>query len=165
VCPLDPGRHWLEAGITGLARQREWDAVATVEGPGAPGDEAEFVALPDGSLVLETGPTDFDPAPLAEALAGSLEPPYRVVAVRRDDVWAVGAREIEVATLFPAPEGGDLELTWDGSISMLVVDRMPADPARASALGKLAGERESGAYAARAHHLSGDLWEILVLPL
>ncbi len=28
--PLDPGRHWLAAGITGIPRQREWDAVATV---------------------------------------------------------------------------------------------------------------------------------------
>ena len=30
--PVDPGRHWLEAGITGIARQREWDAVVTVDG-------------------------------------------------------------------------------------------------------------------------------------
>ena len=29
--PIDPGSHWLEAGITGLARQREWDAVATAD--------------------------------------------------------------------------------------------------------------------------------------
>lgn len=165
MCPLDPGRNWLEAGITGLARQREWDAVATVEGPGAPGDEAEFVALPDERLILEAGPSGFDPAPLAAALAGSLEPPYRAVAVRRDDVWAVGARAIEVARLVPPPDGDDLELTWDGTTSTLVVDRMPADPARAAALRRIAGDRERGAYSARAHHLSDDLWELLVLPL
>lgn len=165
MCPLDPGRHWLEAGITGLARQREWDAVATVEGPGPPGDEAEFVALPDGTLLVEAGSPGFDPGPFATALAPSLEPPYRAVAVRREEVWAVGARAIEVVSLSPAPEGSDLELTWDGAKSTLVADRMPADPARAVALGELAGERESGAYAARAHRLSGDFWEILVLPL
>mgnify|MGYP006173798901 CR=1 FL=1 len=28
---LDPAREWLAAGITGLARGREWDAVATAE--------------------------------------------------------------------------------------------------------------------------------------
>ena len=51
--PVDPGRHWLEAGITGIARVREWDAVVTVSASGVPGDEAEFVALPDGRLVGE----------------------------------------------------------------------------------------------------------------
>ena len=51
--PVDPGRHWLEAGITGIARLREWDAVVTVSAPGVSGDEVEFVALPDGRLVAE----------------------------------------------------------------------------------------------------------------
>ena len=52
MSPLDPGSHRLEAGITGLARQREWDAVATADAPGLPGDEAEFVALSDGRLLV-----------------------------------------------------------------------------------------------------------------
>ena len=111
MLPLDPGRHWLEAGITGLARQREWDAVATAEGPGAPGDETQFVALQDGRLLIESGPSRFDAAALAEALEGSLDPPYRAYAVRRDELWAVGATAIEVARLEPDPRGEDLELT------------------------------------------------------
>ncbi len=165
MCPLDPGRHWLEAGITGLARQREWDAVATAAAPGSPGDEAELVALPDGRLLLEAGPPGFDPAPLAAALEGSIAKPYRAVAFRRDDLWAVGARAIEVARLVPPPQTSDLELTWDGATLTLVADRMPADPTRASALEKIAAERQEGSYAARAHRLTDDLWEILVLPL
>jgi len=163
--PLDPGRHWLEAGITGLARQREWDAVATVDAPGAAGDEAEFVALPDGRLVVESVSSGLDPAILAAALEPSLEPPYRAVAFRREDLWAVGARTIEVVKLDPSPKADDLELTWDGAALTLVSDRMPADPGRAAALERLAAGRVSGPYAARAHKLADDLWEVLVLPL
>jgi hypothetical protein len=165
VRPLDPGRHWLETGITGLARQREWDVVATVEGTGEQGDEAEFVALPDGRLVVESGTAGFDPATVAAALESSIEAPYRAVAIRREDRWAVGARAIEVARLAPDPPGEDLELTWDGTTLVLVADRMPADPARASALEAVASERGHRQYAARAHRLAGELWEVLVLPL
>ena len=88
--PLDPGKDWLAAGITGLPRQREWDAVATVEASGAPGEEASFVALADGTFVVEAAPDDFDPVPLAAALEPRIAPPYRAVAHRRPEVWAVG---------------------------------------------------------------------------
>jgi hypothetical protein len=162
--PLDPGRHWLEAGITGIARPREWDAVVTVPSPSVPGDEAVFVALPDGRLVAEGG-HERDASPFADALAGAIEPPYRAVAVYRKSVWAVGAVSIEVAELTPSPRGTDLELTWDGSMLSLTVDTLPADPAQADALERIASARLRGPYAAQAHRLAGDLWEILVLPL
>jgi len=165
MLPLDPGSHWLEAGITGLARQREWDAVATAEGPGTPGDEVQFVALQGGRLLVESGPTGFDAPALAEALEGSLDPPYRGYAVRRDELWAVGATAIEVARLEPDPRGDDLELTWDGSTLALLTDGMPADAGDAAALERIATEREEGSYAAHAHRLEGDLFELLVLPL
>lgn len=163
--PLDPGRHWLASGITGIPRQREWDAVATVEAPGNPGDEAEFLALPDGRLVVEDGSPEVDLAPLAAGLEGMVEPPYRAVAVRREGLWAVGACRIEVARLEPDPGGDDLELTWDGTSLALVVDGVPAGPSRAQALARIASERERGSYAAHAHRLEGDLWEIGVLRL
>jgi hypothetical protein len=163
--PVDPGPHWLEAGITGIARLREWDAVVTVSAPGVPGDEAEFVVLPDGRLIAE-GDHRPDPSAFAAALAGAIEPPYRAVAVRRESVWAVGAVAIEVAELAPSPRGTDLELTWDGSMLSLTVDTLPADPAQADALERIASARQPGrSYAARAHRLAGELWEILVLPL
>lgn len=165
VHPIDPGRHWLEAGITGLARQREWDAVATSDAPGTAGDEAEFVALSDGRILVDTGPDGFDPEPLAVALEGAIELPYRALAIRRPEMWTVGASVIETARLDPDPRGDDLELTWDGSTLALVSDGMPADPSGADALERLAASRESGAYAAHAGRLDGDLWEILVLPL
>ena len=163
--PVDPGEHWLAAGITGLARQREWDAVATAEAPGAVGDEAEFVALADGRLLAESGFEGVDPAPLAAALVGLLQPPYRATALRREEVWAIGATAIEVVRLDPDPRGDDLELTWDGSTLSLLADGRPTDPANASALERLARQREEGAYSASAHRLAEGLFEVLVLAL
>ena len=161
--PLDPGREWLAAGITGLQRQREWDAVATVEGAGATGDEVEFVALADGSFVLESG--DGDTPAFAAALGESIAPPYRALAVRRPDVWAIGAVGIEVERLDPDPRGDELELTWNGSEPNLTIDELPADPSQAAALERIASSRFDGPYAAHAHRLRGDLWELSVLPL
>ena len=163
--PVDPGSHWLEAGITGLPRQKEWDAVATSDAPGTTGDEAEFVALSDGRLLVDSGPEGFDPGPLAVALEGAIERPYRALAMRRPEIWAVGANVIETARLEPDPRGNDLELTWDGAALALVADGMPADPSGVAALERLAVEREDGSYAAHATRLDGDLWEVLVLPV
>ncbi len=114
--PLDPGRDWLEAGITGIPRQREWDAVKAVNAPGAAGDEAQFVVLADRVLVEEE-PEGFDPAPLVAALEASIEPPYRAVAWRRPDLWAVGACSIRVVEMPRDLEGDMLEIVRnaDGS--------------------------------------------------
>jgi hypothetical protein len=162
--PLDPGRDWLAAGITGLQRQREWDAVATAEGEGTPGDEVEFVALPDGTFVLESD-GGADPAPFAPALGDSIAAPYRALAVRRPDVWAVGAVTIDVERLDPDPRGIDLALTWNGSELELSIDELPANPTQAASLERIAAGRVDGPYAAHAHRLRGDLWEISVLAL
>jgi hypothetical protein len=162
--PLDPEREWLAAGITGLSRQREWDVVATADGAGAAGEEVEFVALDDGSFVLETDGAA-DAAHFAAALGDSITPPYRALAVRRSEVWAVGAVAIEVERFEPDPRGAELELTWTGSELELTIDDLPADPSQAPALERLAVERVDGAYAAYAHRLRDDLWELSVLPL
>lgn len=162
--PLDPGREWLAAGITGLQRQREWDTVVTAEGGGSPGDEVAFVALTDGTVVVESEAAS-DTAQFAAALAENIAPPYRALAVKRPEVWAVGAVAIEVERLDPDPRGTELELTWNGSELELTIDNLPADPAQAAALERLAATRVKGAYAAHAHRLRGDLWELSVLPL
>src|SRR5437867_3399854 len=145
--PLDPGREWLAAGITGLQRQREWDTVATAESDGTPGAEVEFVALADGTFVVESDGVA-DTTPFAAALAESIEAPYRALAVRRSDVWAVGAVTIDVERLEPDPRGNELELTWNGSELELTIDDLPADPSRAVALERLAAARVDGMYAA-----------------
>ncbi len=138
--------------------------MATADAPGRPGDQVEFVALADGRLVLEEGHAA-DIEALAAALAGSLTAPFRAMAVRRDDVWAVGGSSIEVVQLAPDPQGDDLELTWDGETLALAADGIPVDVERAAALEQLAAERQRGPYVARARRLEGDLFEVSVLPL
>ena len=159
--PLDPAREWLAAGITGLARGREWDAVATLRADGPPGEDVVFVALPDGTFVVESSGT-VDPASFAAALREGIAPPYRALAVRRPELWAIGAVAIDVERLHPSPRGDELQLTWDGSELELSIDGVPADPAQASALERVASRRIGGAYAAHAHRVRDDLWEVSV---
>ena len=163
--PHEPGPHWGEVGIHGLHRQREWDAVATLEADGDEGVEVEFVALPDGSFVVESGPDGTDPEQFAQALADDVGTPYRALAVRRPGVWVVGAVAIDVAQLEPDPRGAELELVRNGSQLELAVDGLPADPAQAAAFERYAAARIDGSYAAHAHRLRGDLWEVSVLAL
>jgi hypothetical protein len=161
---VDPEQGWLAPGITGLSRQREWDAVTTVEAPGMPGDQASFVVLADGRIIREDA-SGVDLGPLANALAESLPAPFRAQAVRHDHVWAVGGSAIDVVQLEPDPAGDDLQLTWDGSTLALAADGIPVDVGRAAALERLASEREPGPYAARAQRLEKNLFEVSVLPL
>lgn len=165
MAPLDPGRHWLAAGITGLARQREWDAVATVDAPGNAGDEVEVVVLADRRILVVRGPDGLEPGFVATALEGALDPPYRALAVRRPELWAVGAVAIDAVRLDPDPAADELALTWDGETATLHADGVPAGPSAAAALEELARARVHGPYAAHAHRLADDLWEVSILPL
>jgi hypothetical protein len=72
---------------------------------------------------------------------------------------------IEVAQLDPDPRGTELELTWNGSELALTIDELPAEPSRASALERIAARRIRGSYAAHAHRLRDDLWELSILQL
>jgi hypothetical protein len=160
--PLDPGRHWLEAGITGLARPREWDAVATVDAPGIPGEEAVFVALPDGAIVVESA-TGVDSTPLAAALDETLERPYRAIAVRRPELWVAGACAIQVLELDEGAAGDDVELVQDDHGVTIRIDGVPA----AVSLPQLErlGAARFGTYVVRAHRLRGSSYEVAVEPL
>ncbi len=161
--PLDPGKHWLEAGITGLARPREWDAVATSESPGTEGDEAEFVALPDGRLLVEGSPSGFDPAPLAAALAGSIVPPYRAVGVRRPELWVVGACAIQVLEVTDDLGGDKVEVVQSADELAVRVDGVTSltHLPQLEQLGAARWEK----YVVRARRLAGRLFEIEVEPL
>ena len=138
--------------------------MATLRGEGEPGAEIAFVALPDGTTVTESGDA-IDASRLVDALGDRIAPPYRALAVWRPDLWAIGAVAIEVERIDPDPRGDEVQLSWDGAQSALTIDGVPADPARAVALEHIASRRVPGAYAAHAHRLRGDLWEISVLAL
>ncbi len=142
----DARAPWDKAGIHGVHRPREWDEVATVEAEVA-GNRATFVVL-DDRIVIEDGPDDVEP--LAAAL--SLDPPYRVEAVRRsEDVWAVAARGIEVVEL-PGIDGTELELTRRAGERTFVVDGERR-------FGSIPVLERDGDHTIRARRLDGDLWE------
>jgi len=158
---LDPRTPWQETGVHGLQRPRAWDATVTVDAPDVEGDTARFVALPDGTLLVEEGPEGPEGSlePLATAVEQSVRPPYRAQAARQDgSLWAVQARRIEVIALPDAPGGDSLDLTRTGESVVFSVDEqrvfgtLPALEER--------GAKEGREYAVHAERLDGDLWEV-----
>ena len=80
---------WDHAGVHGLHRPREWDAVTTVEAE-VDGDELGFVVLEETVVVESDGEL---PDEVVTAFEGRVDPPYRVVGVRQaSGLWALGAQ-------------------------------------------------------------------------
>ena len=159
--PLDTTPRWGGPGVHGIPRQREWDATAIAVATDIDGDEATFVALPDGTLVVD-GEGDY--TPLAAALEAQLPFPYRAWAVRRDeDRWAVAGRRIEVVELPPDVRGEMIDLTVRNGERSLVTDGMPSFGG-VPALERLGGERYDS-FVVHAERLDGDLWDVRVTPL
>jgi hypothetical protein len=144
-----------------MHRQREWDTVATLDGPGTPGDEAQLVVLPDGRLLVEDGASLFDAAVLSRAFR--LEPPFRARAVRQEHRWSVAAKRIEVVELPADAAGDEIELAWDGSERTVRVDGEPTFRG-VPELERLAAERYD-AYVVTAQRLNGRFWEVAVSAL
>lgn len=170
LTPPDPRPQWQETGIHGIARPREWDATVTADAPELDGDAAQFVALPDGTLLVDAGDTDGvanassegpeqSLEPLAVAVEQVLHAPYRARAARQNEtLWAVQARRIEVLQLPDTVEGDAIELTRTPDGTTLTVDDMRSI-GRIPAL-EVRGEHEGPEYVVRAERLDGDLWEI-----
>jgi hypothetical protein len=150
-----------EVTVTGLQRFREWDATTTTEAAGLEGDEVSFVALPDGSLVVDEEVGDESLAPLADAIEAQLRPPYRARGVRRDGaVWAVAANAIEIADLGPEVEGEEIELVSRAGEKTLTVDGARVFGG-VPPLERLA-ESRSADYVVHASRVDGNLWEVRV---
>jgi hypothetical protein len=156
--PVETRTPWQETGVHGLARPREWDATVMAEAPDVEGDAVRFVALPDGTLLVEEGP-DGSLEPLAAAVEQAVPAPYRAQGARQSEsLWALQARKIEVLELKGAPEGDALDLTHTSEGTVFAVDEqrvfgsLPALEER--------GAREGRDYAVHAERLDGDLWEV-----
>jgi len=154
--------QWMETGIHGVQRPRQWDAVVTVDVEGVDGDEVHFVALPDDTLLVDE---DVDADPLAAALDGVADPPYRAEAVRRSETqWAVGIRRIEVVDLGDdAPDGDELTLTSRDGERELLVDGSSTFGS-IPVLEQLAAARAPN-YVVQGRRLVDTLWEVRVVPL
>ena len=162
--PMQPSNPlWPVTGVTGIPRERGWDVVASGRAPGLPSDEVHFVAVPDGSLIVDEYVPDGSLAPLAEAVENTVAPPYRAHGVRRsNDVWAVGAIRIDVVELPPELHGDLLELIVRGGQRTLHVDGRPSfvDLPELARLARGASE-----YVVRARRLDERLWEAEGHPL
>jgi hypothetical protein len=163
--PLDPD-HPLQqiAGIHGVPRPREWDAVASADAPGVPGDELEFVVLEDGTLIVDEDVPEGALSPLADALEITIDPPYHAYARRRkQDVWAAAAFVVDIVEVPEELPGDTVSIAvQDGLREALVGGRHYGD--RIQSLEQYA-EADFEAYALEATRLDGALWEVTVNPL
>jgi hypothetical protein len=166
LSPRDPidSRHpfWQVVGIHGIPREREWDAVASAEAPGLPGDDVEFVALADGSLVVDEDISDGALAPLADAL--SLSPPYHAFALHQDaDIWSVAAKRVQVVEVPEDVPGDEIQLAVSDDTRTLIVDETESK-ASIPSLEAFAAE-QFGSFVLHASRLDDLLWEVTVIPL
>jgi hypothetical protein len=165
--PLEPPKSVLGAlGVpdgSGVS-PKEWDAAVTATAPALTGDRAEFTTLPDGDVIVSDETGDADLSPLADAVERRVSPPYRAVATRQSgDLWAVGAKRIQVAEI-PFPEGDELALSRHGDERRLGVDGEPSDAAIPLQLERL-GEAAGDSFYVEAERIDGDLWEVRVTAL
>lgn len=152
-----------EAGIHGVPRARRWDVVATADAPALRGDTVHFVALADGTLVVEEDEPDDALAPLADAVEVTIRPPYRAESVRRGPTtWAVAASRIAIVAV-PGLRGDEAELVVTREGRTLRVDGRSTFGS-APALER-AGETEAAEFVVRATRLDGELWEVEATPL
>jgi hypothetical protein len=162
---IDPAHPlWRIAGIHGIPRVREWDAVVTARAAELPGDETDFVALEDGTIFTDDELPDDALAPLADALEGSVEAPYHALALRQDgDVWSVAAMRVSVVEVPEDVPGDKVDLVVnDGERTVLVDDAQ--SQAEVPSLEEFAGG-QFGSFVLNATRLDDTLWEVAVLPL
>jgi hypothetical protein len=166
--------RWVETGVSGLARARDWDATALVQAPSLRGHEAaelEFRVFADGTVV-----GDVPPEAVGELTRGlGLDPPLVVQAVRQGDSdWAVGALQLE-SELISLPHGIaamslEVAVPPDGETTLLVDGEIAAeapDGAEGEALATLEslGAARFQAFVARADRVEDGRWELTVDPL
>jgi hypothetical protein len=150
--------HGLSAHSLRLG-PNEWDACVTATVPGLAGSRIEFTTIPNGDVIVSEETGDADLSPLADAVESHVDPPYRAVAARHDgDLWAVGAKEIEVAEI-PFTQGDTLELSRNGADEVLRVDGEPSDASIPRELERL-GEDVAESFYVEAARIDGDLWEV-----
>jgi hypothetical protein len=150
--------------VHGIPREREWDAVASAQAPDLPGEHVEYVALADGTLVVDEDVPEGSLSLLADALEGQISPPYHGYAFwQQDDVWAVAAKRVQIAEVPEDVPGDDVELTVNNGARSTVVDgeetrvEIPSLETFAS--------QQFGSFVLRASRLDDLLWEVTVIPL
>lgn len=149
-------------GVSGVPRGRTWDVVASAQAAELGGETVTFVALADGTLVVDDDVPDGSLAPLADAVEATLPPPYRAAAVRSGgDVWAVVAESVSVVEI-PLAEGDIVDLSVVDGVRELTIDGertirpLPSLDALAE---------QHGDVSLHAERVDGNLFAVDVFPL
>jgi hypothetical protein len=159
-----PGWFNRQGDPHGLAgRGRRWDIVTMAEAPALTGDSVKFVAVPDGTLVVDEDEPDDSLAPLADAVEASVRPPYRAEGVRQSaSRWSVAAVRITVVEA-TGLEGDEAELVTTAESSTLTIDGRPVYGSVPAF--ERVGEAHGNTYVVRAQRIDGDLWQVEAVPL
>jgi hypothetical protein len=170
--------RWVEAGVSGLARRREWDAVELVLLPelaDLPLEEFRFALLADGTLV----PADGAAVPeavlerLADRIRAALAPPFDAVAARHTrEEWSVAARALRIDELeLPQVDATEIVVALgpEGSATLLVDGEEEGAPASAVAAAarelERVGSERYDSFVVRARRVAGDRFAVSVDPL
>ena len=150
--------------VHGIPREREWDAVASAQAPDLPGEKLEYVALADGTLVVDEDVPDESLSPLADALEGQISPPYHGYAFwQQDDVWAVAAKRVQVVEVPEDVQGDEVELAVNDGARSTVVDGEESETEIPSL--ETFASQQFGSFVLRASRLDDLLWEVTIIPL
>lgn len=149
-------------GVSGVARGPTWDATMSVQAPELPGDSVVFVALEDGTLVVEADLPDGALTPLADAFEENLPPPYRAAAVRAsEDIWSGVAESVAIVEI-ALDAGDEIDLSVVGGVRELKVNGTPSSAA-VPELDALAEEHED--VSLHAERVDGSRFAVDVFPL
>ncbi len=149
-------------GVMGVGPGKTYDAVVAAHAPDLTGGAVTFVALEDGTLVVNEDVPDGSLVPVADALEQMVSPPYRAAAGRTDgDTWTAVAESVHIVELggIEADEidltvvAGERTLTVGGEVTIRAVPALDA----------LADEHDS--VALHAERVDGDLFAVDVFPL
>lgn len=152
------------AGMHGIPRNREWDAVTSADAPELPGDRVEFVALEDGTLFTDDDLPEDSLVPLADALESSVQAPYHALALRQAaDIWSVAALRVIVVEVPEDVPGDKVDLAVNDGERTILVDDVPAQ-GDVPSLEQFAAQ-QFGSFVVHASRLDDTLWEVTVLPL
>jgi hypothetical protein len=151
------------AGISGVARGRTWDAVASADCRGLLGlDQLTFVTFDDGTIVVDLDLPDDALAPLAEGLEETVDPPYRAAAIRVEgDLWTAVAERVKLVEL-PEVEEDVVDLSVVAGERELTVGEEQTTR-QVPALDRLA--EEHGDVSLHAERVDGDTFAVDVYPL
>jgi hypothetical protein len=169
--------RWVEAGVSGLARRRDWDVVEVVEVAELVDrdlEEIRFGVLADGTLVVSSAEVDEQVlSGLADRLAPSVRPPYEAFAARHTRLeWSLAARELRTEEIeLPGLRADEVVVALgpEGTLELLVDGEEPRDrseelAAAADRLEQL-GRSRHRTFVVRARRAVGERFALSVDPL